>query len=182
VWHTLGDVKTALSTLLRNVPLPEPYLIGMGVGYGLQRLRPQPLPGPRSLHRLLGWSLVGVGSTVIASSLAAAGRVELGHPERLVTSGPYALSRNPMYVGWGLLHLGTAVTIGSAWMAATLLPAAAWVHRQVLQEEEQLSNAFGEGLASRAAVARYLPHPKWPYSVGQALDWGDIVLGHRGRW
>jgi hypothetical protein len=42
--------------------------------------------------------------------------------------------------------------------------------RQVLQEEKQLSNAFGEGFASRAAVPRYLPHPKWPYSVGQALD------------
>jgi len=158
-------MKTSLSTLLRNVPLPEPYLIGMGVGYGLHRLRPQPLPGRRSFHRLLGWSLIGAGSTVIASSLAAAGRVDLGHPERLVTSGPYALSRNPMYVGWGLLHLGTALTIGSTWMAATFLPAAAWVHRQVLQEEKQLSNAFGEGFASRAAVPRYLPHPKWPSSV-----------------
>ena len=56
------------------------------------------------------------------------------------------------------LHL----TIGSTWMAATFLPAAAWVHRQVLQEEKQLSNAFGEGFASRAAVPRYLPHPNWP--------------------
>jgi protein-S-isoprenylcysteine O-methyltransferase Ste14 len=44
-----------------------------------------------------------------------------------------------------LLHLGTAVAIGSMWMAATFMPAAAWVHRQVLQEEKQLSNAFGEG-------------------------------------
>jgi protein-S-isoprenylcysteine O-methyltransferase Ste14 len=134
----------------------------MAVGYGLHRLRRQPLAGPPLLHRLLGWTLIGAGGTVIASSLVAAGRVDLAHPERLVTSGPYALSRNPMYVGWGLLHLGSAVVTGSAWMAATFLPAAAWVHRQVLKEEIQLSNAFGEDFASRAAVPRYLPHPEWP--------------------
>ena len=107
----------------------------------------------------MGLSLLGTGSAIIVSSLVAVGRIDLQHPERLVTWGPYAISRNPMYVAWGLLHLGTALIIGSAWMAATLPLAAAWIHRQVLREERQLRDAFGEEFASRAPVPRYLPHP-----------------------
>jgi protein-S-isoprenylcysteine O-methyltransferase Ste14 len=152
-------MATAFSRVLRNVPLPEPYLAGMAAGYGLHRLSPLPLPGAHSLRRAAGLSLVGTGSAIVVSSLIAVGRIDLQHPERLVTWGPYAISRNPMYVGWGLLHLGTALIIGSAWMAATLPPAAAWIHRQVLREERQLRDAFGEEFASRATVPRYLPHP-----------------------
>jgi protein-S-isoprenylcysteine O-methyltransferase Ste14 len=134
----------------------------MAMGYALHRLSPLPLPGAQSLRRTVGLSLLGAGSAVIVSSLVAVGRIDLQHPERLVTWGPYAISRNPMYVGWGLLHLGAALTIGSAWMAATLPLAAAWIHRQVLQEEHQLRSAFGEEFANRTTVARYLPHPHLP--------------------
>ncbi len=152
-------MTTAFSRVLRNIPLPEPYLAGMAVGYVLHRRWPMPLPGAHSLRPTVGLSLLASGSAIIASSLVAVGRVDLQHPERLVTWGPYAMSRNPMYVGWGLLHLGAALIIGSAWMAATLPLAAAWIHRQVLQEERQLRSAFGEEFAGRATVPRYLPHP-----------------------
>ena len=107
-------MTTASSRVLRNIPLPEPYLAGMAVGYVLHRRWPMPLPGAHSLRPTVGLSLLASGSAIIASSLVAVGRVDLQHPERLVTWGPYAMSRNPMYVGWGLLHLGAALIIGSA--------------------------------------------------------------------
>ncbi len=147
---------TVWSTRLRNVPLPEPFLVGIGAGLVLHRLWPQRLPGSNSLRRVLGWSFIGAGGTLVASAWRAAGEVDLEHPVRLVSAGPYTISRNPMYVGWGLLHLGTALTSGSAWVAATFPPSAIWLHRQVLQEERRLAETFGDEFRQwRATVPRY---------------------------
>jgi protein-S-isoprenylcysteine O-methyltransferase Ste14 len=148
---------TMWSTRLRNVPLPESFLLGIGAGLVLHRLWPQRLPGSDSLRRVLGWSLLGAGSTLVASAWRAVGEVDLEHPAGLVSAGPYEISRNPMYVGWGLLHLGAALTVGSAWMAATFPLSAIWLHHQILGEERQLDNAFGEEYRRwRATVPRYL--------------------------
>jgi protein-S-isoprenylcysteine O-methyltransferase Ste14 len=90
--------------------------------------------------------------------LAAAAEVDLTHPDRLVTSGPYAVSRNPMYGGWALLHLGAGVTGGSVWIIASF-PIAAWaMHRGVMREERALVEKFADEFGRyRAAVPRYLP-------------------------
>ena len=82
----------------------------------------------------------------------------VARPERLVTTGVYATSRNPMYVGWALLHLGFGLVGGSTWVLGAF-PAATWlVHRQVLHEERDLREAFPDEFARyRAAVPRYLP-------------------------
>jgi protein-S-isoprenylcysteine O-methyltransferase Ste14 len=145
------------SVRLRNLPLPEPFLFGIGAGLVLHRLWPQRLPGSDSLRRALGCSLLGVGSAVVGSAWSAAGQVDLERPARLVSAGPYAISRNPMYVGWALLHLGTALTAGSAWIASTFPLSALWLHHQVLGEERQLDAAFGEEFHRwQMAVPRYV--------------------------
>jgi protein-S-isoprenylcysteine O-methyltransferase Ste14 len=143
--------------LLRNVPLPEPHLAGIAAWVGMQRLRPLPLPGPRPVHHLVGWTLVVAGGSLVARSVRAASRVHLAQPQRLVTTGVYARSRNPMYAGWALLHLGAGLIGGSAWFLGAF-PAATWlVHRQVLREERTLGTAFGDEFARyQAAVPRYL--------------------------
>jgi protein-S-isoprenylcysteine O-methyltransferase Ste14 len=147
---------TLSSTRLRNIPLPEPFLFGIGAGLVLHRLRPRRLPGSDAIRRVLGWSILGAGGVLVTSAWRAAGQVDLEHPVRLVSAGPYAVSRNPMYVGWGLVHLGTALTIGSTWVAATFPLSAIWLHRQVLQEERRLADAFGEEFRLwRATVPRY---------------------------
>ena len=62
-----------------------------------------------------------------------------------------------MYVGWDLLHLGLAMNAGSAWTLAALVPAAIVLHRQVLREEQQLYERFGEEYRRRCAtVPRYV--------------------------
>jgi protein-S-isoprenylcysteine O-methyltransferase Ste14 len=152
-----GKMITVWSTRLRNVPLPEPFLFGLGTGMVLHQLWPRRLPGSDTVHRVLGWSLLGVGGALVTSAWRAAGQVDLGRPARLVSAGPYEISRNPMYVGWGLLHLGAALTVGSAWIAATFPLSAIWLHHQVLGEERQLDDAFGEEFRRwRATVPRYL--------------------------
>lgn len=81
----------------------------------------------------------------------------MGRPERLVRSGPYAVSRNPMYVGWALLQLGIGIATGSGWVLATLPFVGAVVHREVLGEERRLSETFGDEYREYCATTgRYL--------------------------
>jgi protein-S-isoprenylcysteine O-methyltransferase Ste14 len=140
------------------MPLPEPYLLGIAAAVLLDRRRPLALPGPRYEHHLTGWPLVVAGACLIERSWRAAAQVELEHPALLVTSGPYAVSRNPMYLGWALLQLGAGVVRGSWWMIAAVPAAAALVHREVRGEERTLDDAFGDEFRQyRATVPRYLP-------------------------
>lgn len=89
--------------------------------------------------------------------------MELDRPDRLVRAGPYAFSRNPMYVGWALLHLGVGAVGGSAWVVASCPVAAWWIHRQVAREERVLGETFGGEFARyRAKVPRYLPAGRPP--------------------
>jgi protein-S-isoprenylcysteine O-methyltransferase Ste14 len=79
-------------------------------------------------------------------------------PERLVTDGIYAYTRNPMYLGHLVFMLGLAVTFWS-WFAlalfAVLLP---WYHRRVLQDEAGMHARFGAQYEEyRARVKRWLP-------------------------
>lgn len=143
---------------LRNVPLPEPHLLGIAAGMVLHRVRPWTLLGPHHVHRLVGYSLIVSGTWVVGRSLHTAGSTDVEHPDRLLITGPYALTRNPMYIGWALLHLGIGVAAGHAWILAALPGATAWAHREILREERKLSENFGDEYERyRATVPRYLP-------------------------
>jgi protein-S-isoprenylcysteine O-methyltransferase Ste14 len=143
---------------VRNVPVPEASLAGIAVGAALEQVRPWGLPGSHSVRRLVGWSIVAAGGIVVARSLKAAGTTDLAEPDSLVTSGPYASSRNPMYVGWALLQLGIGVAAGSGWILATLPLVGAAVHRDVKLEERRLEKKFGDEYHQYCAtVGRYLP-------------------------
>jgi len=145
---------------LRNVPVPEPGLLGLAVGVVLHRLRPWSLPGPPRIHRLVGSILVAAGTLLVMRAVQAAGSMVVDDPDRLLTSGPYAVCRNPMYLGWWLLNVGVALAAGSGWMLVTVPPAALAVHRGVLGEEQRLAARFGDEFDRyQARVPRYLPSP-----------------------
>jgi protein-S-isoprenylcysteine O-methyltransferase Ste14 len=79
-------------------------------------------------------------------------------PERFLDDGPYALTRNPMYLGHLIFLTGLAVAFRS-WFALILLSARAyWFHCRVLQDEARLQAEFGAVYdAYRARVKRWLP-------------------------
>ena len=76
---------------------------------------------------------------------------------RLAATGPYACTRNPMYIGLGLFVLGLAVVLASGWTLALLVPAALVLHYGVVKREERYLEAkFGEDYrAFKASVPRY---------------------------
>jgi protein-S-isoprenylcysteine O-methyltransferase Ste14 len=79
----------------------------LGVGVGLGVLAGWLLPLPPWL-RLVGLGMVAAGLALIAWATWASTRTHLANPDRLVTTGPYARGRNPMYVGWTLAYVGVA--------------------------------------------------------------------------
>ena len=137
--------------------MPEAHAVGLAAGYGLQRLRPWSLPGRRSVHHVLGWTFMGAGGYLIVRSVRSAARVDLARPERLVTGYPYSISRNPMYLGWALLHLGVGLAASCGWIIAVLPVTAAWMDLDIRREERRLAGAIGpEYERYRAAVPRHL--------------------------
>jgi protein-S-isoprenylcysteine O-methyltransferase Ste14 len=140
-----------------NIPLPEPHIIGILASGALHLARPWRLPGDDRLYRGTGLTLVGAGVAISASAVLAASDADLERPSTLVLTGPYAISRNPMYVGWTLLYLGGALVTRNAWMAASLPFVGGIIHREVLREEHTLEGAFGEEYVSyRKLVRRYV--------------------------
>ncbi len=79
-------------------------------------------------------------------------------PTRIVTEGPYRLTRNPMYLGHIVFMLGLAVTFRS-WVAlAILVLRAIWFHRRVVADEARLTARFGaEYTDYQRRVKRWLP-------------------------
>src|SRR5262249_59845662 len=65
--------------------------------------------------------------------------IEIAENHQVVSSGPYAIFRHPMYVGGLLLFVGTALALGSYWgllTVAVILPALLW---RLVDEERFLA-------------------------------------------
>ena len=157
----IGDLlrarKIPPSWRWNNIPLPEPHIAGILASGVVHLTRPWRLPGSQRLYSGAGWVLLGSGVALSASAVRAASGIDIEQPSTLISSGPYAISRNPMYIGWTLLYLGAALVTRNAWMVALFPIVAGIIHREVLREEPTLEQAFGEEyLRYRKLVRRYL--------------------------
>jgi len=79
-------------------------------------------------------------------------------PERLVTSGPFAWCRNPMYLGHIIFLLGLALTLRSWLAAAITVYTVVWFQFRVRRDERRLAERFGQPyLDYKARVRRWIP-------------------------
>jgi protein-S-isoprenylcysteine O-methyltransferase Ste14 len=123
-----------------------------------------------SNHRLfqseaISWAgviLCFAGLTLLLLSLVSFGKsfrvgIDIDHPDRLVTTGVFAFSRNPIYVAFGFVLLGQFLVFPN-WIMLVYLAAGIWLfHRQVLREEEFLRTHYGREYAEYCGrVRRYL--------------------------
>ena len=158
-------VRRALA-VYENLPLPAGSAVGVVAVLVLERVRPVPLPGPRAVQRAAGAAALAAGGVLNAWALIerrrrTSGEFQLEQPQSIVTTGPYAFSRHPMYLGWWLIHFGVGMLRGSAWVAATV-PAAALLEHfgGSLVEERELRRRFGAEYARYAdRVPRYAGVP-----------------------
>ncbi len=141
-----------------NVPIPIAHVLGLGLGVILQFVFPKTIFQNQWIGYALGLLLIGIGIGLSAWSVLEAGTTNIESPNRLITSGPYAFSRNPMYIGWGSIYLGVALIVNSVWIIALFpLVITATHFMDVLKEEQLLKEQFGdEYLDYQSRVRRYL--------------------------
>ncbi|HEY1652326.1 MAG TPA: isoprenylcysteine carboxylmethyltransferase family protein [Acidimicrobiales bacterium] len=77
-------------------------------------------------------------------------------PERLIASGPYRYSRNPMYVSEGAIWLGWTLYYGSPNVLAAGLALATAMRYAVGREERTLEHEFGRSWTRYAEAV-----PRW---------------------
>ena len=79
-------------------------------------------------------------------------------PERLVSTGPYAYTRNPMYLGHIIFLTGLALTLQSWLAAAITIGVAIWFHARVIGDEKKLAERLGKPYIDYMnSVRRWLP-------------------------
>ena len=78
-------------------------------------------------------------------------------PLEIISSGPYKLTRHPMYLAKLLIGVGNFVFSGSLWFMLMLLYLAAETLRTILNEERYLTNALPAYSDYRKRTARMIP-------------------------
>jgi len=117
-----------------------------------------------------GWSLA-LGAAVAALGLflraMASGHVKKN--EELATTGPYALCRNPLYLGSIIIAIGFAIASRDLWVAIVIVLLFATIYVPVIRSEEAfLRQHFAEYEDYARHVPRLLP---------RTLGWSGLTAG-----
>lgn len=143
---------------LKNIPLPEAHIVALILGAVVHVGFTRRIFPPNVIGKLIGGLLILSGTGLILWAVIAARAADLSSPRDLITRGPYAYSRNPMYVGWSLLYLGISFVVNSIWLLGVFPAVWAYSHFVVIKREEKfLQREFGaEYEAYQDRVPRYL--------------------------
>jgi protein-S-isoprenylcysteine O-methyltransferase Ste14 len=128
------------------------------------------------------WASLAVGVLVaLPGTLVralASGHVKKN--EELTTTGPYAYSRNPLYLGSFILALGFAIAARSWWVGAAMLIFVAAIYVPVILSEEAYLRA---NFADFDEYTRRVPRlvPRWMVSAAPVAGGfsRDLYLKHR---
>jgi len=106
------------------------------------------------------WQSLAIGAALIVPGLVtralASGHVRKN--EALATSGPYAYTRNPLYLGSLLIGIGFAIAARSWWVGVVLVVMFFAIYLPVIRSEETfLRNKFADFDEYAIHVPRMLP-------------------------
>jgi protein-S-isoprenylcysteine O-methyltransferase Ste14 len=141
---------------------PLVYLVSIGLGLIVHRFWPVQLLPP-SLSVPIGVALVLAAATLFISAVRTFRKAGTPVPGNrpttvIVRTGPYAFSRNPVYLAFTLLQVGIAAWVDSVGVLVMLLPALALMVLVVIPREERYLEARfpSEYLPYKREVRRWL--------------------------
>ena len=123
-----------------------------------------------ALDHRFGWSsmppyVVALGDILIAlgfyfvflvfrENTFASGTIEVGSEQKVITTGPYALVRHPMYIGALVMLIGVPLALGSWWGLLTIALMVVVLVWRLLDEENFLAKRL-EGYSEYQSRVRY---------------------------
>ncbi len=134
-----------------GVVAPPPLIFGVPLAAGLYMNRTDPFPMmPPRYAQWIGVALIVVAVVLGVSAFAQFWRKRTSvMPYRpttaIIETGPFRISRNPLYLSLALGYIGIAILLNSAWPLLLLPLVLLVIHRGViLREERYLEQKFGD--------------------------------------
>ena len=143
-------------------PPPLIFLFFLLVAYGLQHFWPIGIGGLSGLKYIGGGVvMLGIGIIIfVAQSFKRAEtNIEPWKPTtKIISTGIYTYSRNPIYTGFCLISIGIGIFLNSFWILISFVPSAILVYYVAIRKEEiYLEKKFGEEyIFYKSKVRRWL--------------------------
>ena len=114
------------------------------------------LAAPTRASLVLGAAVVGLGLLVRGWAAGV-----LKKDRELAISGPYAFTRNPLYLGTFLIGAGAVIAGGRPWLGLVFVGYFAWVYGSTMARETgELEARFGDDYRRyRRSVPALVPRP-----------------------
>jgi len=166
----------------RRTWLPLPLAIALVLIPAGRDISPSPF---------LGAAVVALGECIRLWGVHHIGAISRTRSDRLgplVSTGPFALVRNPLYLGNIALWVGFALAARLLWMVPVIIMMLGFAYHAIVRWEETLleSRRGEEYRAYSARVPRWLPTshreecPSTSSTPGVAFSWRETFFSERG--
>jgi protein-S-isoprenylcysteine O-methyltransferase Ste14 len=131
------------------------------------------------------WIWIAAGCAFVAAGLAvrAAASGHIRKNRELTTTGPYAYTRNPLYLGSILIAIGFAVAARNPWIALAAVAMFLLIYLPVVRAEERYLRSAFAGYGQYAGhVPRFFPRLTAYRSQGSVAGGeysGELYRKHR---
>jgi protein-S-isoprenylcysteine O-methyltransferase Ste14 len=146
---------------IAEVVFGVPFLIGIAIQFIVPFSLPQGILRQALIPAGIVLIITGIGLVVLARREFArfSQPTDPGHPtSKVVKTGVFAISRNPLYLGGALVFFGLALALNMLWTLILLLLSIILCHYVlIIPEEQYLAAKFGDEYKEyTASVHRWL--------------------------
>lgn len=153
---------SARAGAVMRIPPPLLFVVTFIIGLGAQQVSPLTIGSTRLAEAawFVGLVLFVTGLLLVLSGVGIflskhTTIIPFGTAAHLVSSGPFRLTRNPMYLGLSLIYVGVAGILSELWPLLLLpLPVLAMDRIVIPFEEARLQALFGDAFQKYCARVR----------------------------